>query len=144
MYPSANSSKRGFSLVETMAAVFVLTVAIFAVFSVNAFTLKQSLNNKNHQTANTIASAQLEAVETVLKTDFHCSKESLEVVSPNETDPAKQLVASPVGHPEFIFQVQDFGYEGTDQNLRTVNVIVAWDEKGVGKTYELQTTFYNY
>jgi prepilin-type N-terminal cleavage/methylation domain-containing protein len=134
MCQSASSdSNRGFSLIETMAAIFVLAIALFAVLSVNAYTLRLNSSNQQHQTANSIASTQLAVVESILKSDFHVDSEAINTPLFQSTD-----------FPEFTFIIQDQGYEDPGRNLRAVAVTVFWDGTGGQKTYELSTTFYNY
>ena len=116
-----------------MAAVFVLSVALFAVLSVNAYTLRLNSHHQELQTANSIASSQLSIVESVLKTDFHAAPEAVNTPLLQSRD-----------FPEFSFAIQDNGYEDPTQNLRAVTVYVVWDGQGETKEYELSTTFYNY
>lgn len=124
---------QGFSLVEVMAALFVLSVAVFAVLSVNAYTLRLNTSQQQLQTANSIASSQLAVVESVLKSDFHASTEAISTPLLQSRD-----------FPEFSFAIIDEGYEDPGQNLRAVTVVVYWDGKGGERDYELSTTFYNY
>jgi prepilin-type N-terminal cleavage/methylation domain-containing protein len=133
MFQSANSKNRGFNLVETMAAVFILAVALFAVLSVNAYTLRLNASNQRHQTANSIASTQLSIAESILKADFHVPASSIETPLFDSAD-----------FPDFSFRIRDLGYEDAARNLRAVAVEVYWEEKKVQKNYVLSATFYNY
>lgn len=110
-----------------------LTIAIFAVISVNTYTLRASQGNRNRQTANLLASTELSLVESVLKVDFHAPASSIETPLLDSTQ-----------FPTFQFVVEDLGYEDPTQNLRGVQTRVFWYEDGVQRSYELATTFYNY
>ena len=48
-----------------------MVLAIFAVISVNAYTLRASEGNRDRQIANYIACSQLGIVEALLKQDFY-------------------------------------------------------------------------
>lgn len=124
---------RGFNLAETMAAMVVLTLALFAVIAVNTYTLRSTDANENQLVANTIAGSQLSLVESILKTDFRVPTESVSTE-----------VFQSAQNPDFYFQITDLGFEDPDRLLRRVSVRVYWKEKGVTRDYELATTFYNY
>lgn len=111
-----------------------ITIAIFAVISVNAYTMRATHGNKSRQVANIIAATQLSLVESVLKVDFHAPTTSIATPLMNSTQ-----------FPTYQFVVEDLGYEdaGT-QMLRGVRTRVFWTEGGMPKSYELATTFYNY
>lgn len=118
-----------------MAAIFVLVIAIFGVLSVNTFSLRQALQNQNYQIANEIASTQLGLVESLLRRNFHANSSVIETSQDYEV----------IDRPGFSFAIKDLGYEDSPaNNLRAVVVVVTWKEKEVEKSYELETTFYNY
>lgn len=110
-----------------------LTLAIFAVLSVNAYSLKASLGNRNRQTANMLASSHLSMAESILKVNFH--------IPPDKINTGR---LSSKQYPGFDFIVEDLGYEDPGKNLRAVRVRVFWHEDGVERTYALSTTRYNY
>lgn len=111
-----------------------ITIAVFAIVSVNAYTMRASHGNRSRQIANIIACTQLSMVEAVLKVDFHAPTTSV----------ATPLLDS-TQFPTYQFIVEDLGYEDpSTEMLRGVRTRVFWTEGGVPKTYELATTFYNY
>jgi len=116
-----------------MVAMVFMTLSIFAVISVNAYTLKATRGNRNRQIANQLASSQLALAESVLKIDFHTPKDNIQT-----------YVLKSDEYPTFTFQVDDLGYEDTTQTLRGVQTTVYWYENGEKKSYELSTTYYNY
>jgi Tfp pilus assembly protein PilV len=127
------SRRRGFSLVEVMGAVVILTLALFAVISVNAYILKSTVGSENRQIANTIACNQLAVVESILKVNFRAP--SADIATP---------VLQSSQFPKFSFRINDLGYEDPQQTLRAVSVQVQWEEKGENRVYEIDTTFYGY
>ena len=116
-----------------MAALIILTLALFSIISVNAYVLRATSNNENQTIANTIACGQLSIVESILKVDFKVPASSI-------TTP----VFKSLQHPEFLFQISDLGFEDPDQLLRRVRVDVHWKEKEMVHKYALETSFYNY
>ena len=132
MCPSA-SSRRGFNLAEVMVAMVFLTLAIFAVMSVNVYTTRASQGNRNRQIANVLAATELSLAESVLRVNFHIPKENINT---------KRMTS--LKYPTFDFVVEDLGYEDPGQNLRGIRSRVFWMEDGVQRSYELSTTIYNY
>ncbi|MCA9779517.1 MAG: hypothetical protein KC800_22470, partial [Candidatus Eremiobacteraeota bacterium] len=116
-----------------MGAAVILTLALFAVISVNAYILKSTVTSEKQQIANTIACNQLAVVESILKVNFHAPPEDIGT-----------SVLQSTQFPDFSFQINDLGYEDPQQTLRAVSVQVYWQEKGVQRDYELATTFYGY
>lgn len=129
----AISRNRGISLGETLVALVILTIAVFAALSVNTYCLKAAQGNRNRQIANILASTEMALVEYVLKVNFHAP----------DSDVMTPRIRSNQ-YPNFDFLVDDVKYEDAGQNLRHVRVRVFWDEKGVEREYALATTFYNY
>lgn len=126
-------SRRGISLGETLVAMVVLTISIFAALSVNTYCLKAAQSNRNRQIANMLATTELALVESVLKVNFHAPDSDLMTPKIRSNQ-----------YPEFEFLVDDVKYEDPARNLRHVRVRVFWLEKGVDRQYALATTFYNY
>lgn len=123
-----------FSLVEVMGAAVILTLALFAVISVNAYILKSTVASEKRQIANTIACNQLAVVESILKVNFNAP--SSDIATP---------VLQSSQFPGFSFRINDVGYEDpATETLRVVSVQVQWEEKGETREYELETTFYGY
>lgn len=121
-------------MAEVMASMVILTLALFAVLSVNAMTLKQATYNENAQTANTIACSQLAIAESVLKVNFRAAP----------SDVTTPLMGS-LAFPKFTYQILDQGFvPGTGDSLRTVAVVVYWEDNGVRRNYQLSTIFYDY
>ena len=116
-----------------MGAVVILTLALFAVISVNSYILKATVGSEKQQIANTIACNQMAVVDSILKVNFH---------APTEDVGTPLLQSSQF--PDFSFQINDLGYEDPQQTLRAISVQVFWQEKGVQRDYELATTFYGY
>jgi len=136
MFPLANfrpNARKGFNLAEVMVAMVFLTIAIFAVMSVNVYTTRASQGNRNRQIANILASTELSMAESVLRVNFH-------IPPPNINTPRMTSTK----YPEFDFVVEDLGYEDPGQNLRGIRSRVFWQEDGVQRSYELSTTVYNY
>lgn len=134
MFLSANSrSKRGFNLAEVMVGMIFLTIAIFAVMSVNVYTTRASQGNRNRQTANILAATELSMAESILRVSFHIPAANINTPRLTSTK-----------YPIFDFVVEDLGYEDPGQNLRGIRTRVFWMEDGVQRTYELSTTVYNY
>lgn len=138
MFPWVNSKARslslGFSLAELMAAMVILTVALFAVISVNASTLRQTRYNERLQTANTIATMQMAIAESVLRMNFQCTSGLIDtpVMASKEFD-------------TFFYQIKDQGFvPGSNQKLRSISVGVLWKEGGIDRRFQLDTTFYDY
>lgn len=129
----AISRNRGISLGETLVALVILTIAVFAALSVNTYCLKAAQGNRNRQIANILASTEMALVEYVLKVNFHAP----------DSDVMTPRIRSNQ-YPNFDFLVDDVKYEDAGQNLRHVRVRFFWDEKGVEREYALATTFYNY
>ncbi|MFA5505306.1 MAG: hypothetical protein WC314_03875 [Vulcanimicrobiota bacterium] len=130
----------GFNLVEVMGAGVILTLALFAVISVNSYILKSTVAGEKRQIANTIACSQLAVVESILKVNFHAPT----------SDIGTEVLQSPE-FPDFFFRINDLGFEddslGSETvrpTLRAVLVEVFWEEKGEVRSYELETTFYGY
>lgn len=111
----------------------VLLIGIFAIVSVNAYTLRATTGNRNRHIANMIASTELALVESVLKVNFHTPPANINTPRLKSTQ-----------FPDFDFVVEDLGYEDPTNLLRAVRSRVFWSEDGVEKTYVLETTFYNY
>lgn len=132
MCPSA-SSKRGFNLAEVMVAMVFLTLAIFAVMSVNVYTTRASQGNRNRQIANVLAATELSLAESVLRVNFHIPADNINT---------KRMTSTK--YPTFDFVVEDLGYEDPGKNLRGIRSRVFWMEDGVQRSYELSTTIYNY
>jgi hypothetical protein len=125
---------RAYSLAEVLVAMFFLTIAIFAVISVNTYAAKASRANHNREVANQLAVSQMSLVASILKVDFHCPPESIQT----------PLIQSTM-YPNFKFVVDDFDYEDPNtRSLRPIRVRVFWDEEGSPRNYALSTTFYNY
>ena len=116
-----------------MVAMMVLLIGIFAIVSVNAYTLRATTGNRNRHIANMIASTELALTESVLKVNFHTPAENINTPRLKSTQ-----------FPDFDFVVEDLGYEDPTNMLRAVRSRVFWSEDGVEKTYVLETTFYNY
>ena len=119
-----------------MVSMVFLTMAIFAVLSVNSYTLRASQGNRNREIANRIACTQLSVVESILKINFHTPTGSI-------TTPL--LVSNQF--PEFQYKVEDLGYEDNyvgGMNLRRVQCRVFWYAEGVQQGYALWTVLYNY
>lgn len=116
-----------------MVAMVFLTLAIFAVLSVNTYTVRASQGNRNRQTANLLASAQLATAESLLKINFHIPASDINTPRLSSTQ-----------YPGFDFVVEDLGYEDAAQNLRAIRSRVFWTEDGVQRSYELSTTLYDY
>lgn len=123
----------GISLGETLIAMVILTIAVFAALSVNTYCLKAAQGNRNRQIANMLATTEMNLVEAVLKVNFHAP----------DSDVATPKIQS-TRYPEFSFIVDDVKYEDPAENLRHVRVRVFWEEKGEEREYALATTFYNY
>lgn len=129
MFRSLKSKSFGFNLAEVLVAILFLTLALFALISVNVYSLRATQSNRGRQLANLIATTELGEVEARLKVDFH------------------RAVAAPV-HPSSQFagyrlEVRDLGYENAARSLRRVQVLVYWEEKGA-RSYDLAATFYHY
>lgn len=136
MFQPANSkfsARRGFNLAEVMVAMVFLTIATFAVMSVNVYTTRASRGNRSRQIANTLASTELSMAESLLRVNFHIPAANIN--TPRMTSGK---------YPEFDFVVEDLGYEDPGKNLRGIRSRVFWQEDGVQRTYELSTTVYNY
>lgn len=117
-----------------MAAVVVLTLALFAVMSVNAMTLRQTRYNESMQTANTIATSQLAIVESILKVNFRA-----------DPDDIGTGWMQSVTFPDFLYRIVDGGFvAGSNQQLRSVTVVVAWKENDTDRNFQLGTIFYDY
>ncbi len=117
-----------------MGAVVILTLALFAVISVNSYILKATVGSEKQQIANTIACNQLAVVDSILKINFH---------APTEDIGTPVLQSSQF--PGFSYRINDLLFEDPGQDtLRAVSVQVFWEEKGVQRDYELATTFYGY
>jgi hypothetical protein len=117
-----------------MAAVVVLTLALFAVMSVNAMTLRQTRYNESLQTANTIATSQLAIAESVLKVNFRA-----------DTNDIGTGWMQSVTFPDFKYRIVDGGFvAGSNQRLRSLTVVVAWMENGTNRDFQLSTIFYDY
>jgi hypothetical protein len=124
---------RGISLGETMIAMVILTISVFAALSVNTYALKAANGNRSRHIANMLASTQMSLVESVLKVSFHAPDSDIETPKFRSTR-----------YPEFTYIVDDVKYEDPGNNLRHVRVRVFWEENGVEREYALATTFYNY
>ncbi len=139
--PKSWSSSRAYSLAEVLVSMFMLTISIFAVISVNTFTAKASRTNHNREIANQLAVSQMAVVGSILKVDFHCPPESIET----------PMIQSTM-YPNFTFVVDSYINEDTKtvyedpntRSLRPVRIRVFWNEEGRPQTYALSTTFYNY
>jgi hypothetical protein len=116
-----------------MIAMLVLVVAIFAIISVNTYTLRAAQGNRSRQVANMIAATELSLAESVLKVNFHAPASAINTVRMTSTR-----------YPEFDFVVEDLGYEDPGKKLRGVRCRVFWGENGVDRSYSLATTFYDY
>lgn len=127
------TKSRGVSLAETLIAMVVLSIAVFAVLSVNSYCLRAASTNKNYQIANLLATTELGLAESVLKINFFAP----------DADIATPKIASNQ-FPGFSFIVDDVKFEDPARNLRHVRVRVFWLERGVERQYALSTTFYNY
>ncbi len=128
-----SASSEGFTLTETMVAMVVLTLALFAVISVNAYTLTATQGNQNRQIANQLACSQMALAESLLKINFHAPP--FDINTPRMTS---------TQFPTFDYVVEDLGYEDTGRTLRAIRIRVFWQEKGVPRDYALASTFYNY
>ena len=136
MFPPAsfrNTSCKGFNLAEVMVAMVFLTIAMFAVMSVNVYTTRASRGNRSRQIANILASTELSMAESVLRVNFHIP--SANINTPRMTSKR---------YPDYDFVVEDLGYEDPGQNLRGIRSRVFWQEDGVQRSYELSTTVYNF
>jgi hypothetical protein len=126
--------ERGISLGETLVAMAILVIAVFAALSVNTYCLRAAQGNRNRQIANMLASTEMALVESVLKVNFH---------APDSDILTPKIRSSQ--YPNFTFLVDDVYYEDPGfENLRHVRVRVFWEEKGVDRQYALSTTFYDY
>lgn len=61
---------KGFTLLEILIAMFILTVAILALVSVTAMVIKGNALNKMRNTATTLAKDKMEAVTNQARNDF--------------------------------------------------------------------------
>jgi hypothetical protein len=124
---------RGVSLGETLIAMVILTISVFAALSVNTYCLRAAKGNRHRQIANMLATTQMSLVESVLKINFHAPDSDIQTPKIQSTR-----------YPEFQFIVDDVKYEDPGEDLRHVRVRVFWEEKGADREYALSTTFYNY
>lgn len=124
---------RGFTLAECMASLLILTLALFAVMSVNAMTLRQTAYNEDAQTANTIACSQMAIAESILKVNFRA----------NSGDINTGTMQS-VTFPKFTYQIVDGGFLDSQKKLRAIAVAVYWTDKGTNRNFQLDTVFYDY
>lgn len=116
-----------------MVAMVFLTIATFAVMSVNVYTTRASQGNRNRQIANTLAATELSMAESILRVNFHIPPANINTPRLTSTK-----------YPDFDFVVEDLGYEDAAKNLRGIRSRVFWHENGVQRSYELSTTVYNY
>ena len=123
------SKPLGFNLAEVLVALLFLTLALFALISVNIYSMRAAQGNRGRQLANLVATTELGEVEAHLKVDFH--------------QPIAQSVQASPQFPGYRYAIQDLGYENPTHSLRRVQVVVQWDEKGA-RSYELAATFYHY
>lgn len=131
--PVSSKHQAGFNLTELMVAMVVLTISIFAVISVNAYTLRSTTGNRNRQVANMIATTMLGTAESLLKLNFHAPPSDINTPRMTSTE-----------FPDFDFIIEDMGYEDAEYNLRAVRVRVFWQEDGYERSYQLETTFYDF
>ncbi|MFN8612951.1 MAG: hypothetical protein U0931_35760 [Vulcanimicrobiota bacterium] len=128
---SKNRSRAGFSLSEVMVATVFLSLAAFAILSINVYTLQATRGNRNREMANRLAASQLSVAEAVLRINFHASPTSI------NTD---RLGSEQ--YQGFEFLVEDLGYENAQKDLRSVRCRVFWNESGAARAYQLETTLY--
>lgn len=129
MFRWVSSKRRGFNLCEVMVAMTFLSVAAFAILSVNVYTLHAAQGNRNREIANRLAATELGLAEAVLRINFQASPASI------TTD---RISSSQ--YPGFDFVVEDLGFEDAEHNLRGVRCRVFWNESGVVRSYQLATS----
>ena len=116
-----------------MVAMIFLTIAAFAILSVNVYTTHATQLNRNREIANRLAATELSLAESILRINFHIPAANINTsrMSSNQ-------------YPGFDFVVEDLGFEDADQHLRAIRCRVFWKEDRISRTYQLSTTLYDY
>lgn len=125
--PGTGRSARGFTLVEVMIALVVLSIAVLGLVAAQIWALRSSEANRQRHTASEIASAQMASIESRLRADF----------TGTDVTQARTPVPDQAG---FDYQVTP-APEGS--RLRNVEVRVFYQDRTGEHAYVLWTTFYN-
>lgn len=121
VFASEKERRGGFTLVEVVAAIFILTIALLGVASVTVMVVKGNSFSKSMTTATTLAKDKMEELR---RTDF-------------------ADIAS--GGPETVETIYQRGWTVTDTVLgglvatKTIAVTVTWPWRGQNHTVTLNT-----
>jgi prepilin-type N-terminal cleavage/methylation domain-containing protein len=79
----SRKNKKGFSFVEVMTAVFILTVGIIAALSLFSSQLTQLLNSRNQVIAGLLAQENMEIVRNIRDNNWANNKTAFEINLPS-------------------------------------------------------------
>jgi len=147
-------NQKGFTLMEAMFAIVVLSIGVFAVGTMQLRSMRANQYARELSEAVTLAQRQIEEMmfwdyDDVRLTDgdgVDAGTAGLEN-NPDEPDPAKQK-APDEGHPnnpirqEGIAQTYNLYWNVAEDspitNTKTIAVIVTWDSKGVQRSVSVE------
>ena len=112
--------REGFTLVEVMIAVFVLTVALLGLISVTVMIIKGNDFSKRTTTATTLAK---DAIEQVKKRPYNA-------VTPGTTTDYRNADSSVGSSGAYFTRVMTVTDNTPTTNMKTVQVVVSWNWGG--------------
>ncbi len=115
-------SRRGFSLAEVMAAIFLLAIAILALVGVLIMNLRATAKPVERHTATLIASSALDKAEAQLRSDWS--------VAPD---------FGPAADPEDDRFTVTLSSADTNSQLKSLQVVVTWSDSNGDQRLVLNT-----
>ena len=117
------SPKKAFSLTEVMAAIVLITIALFGLISIQAHTSRSQNFNRKRHFAMTLAASRLAETEAKLEDDF-----TLDVA---------QVLAPDPEFPDFSVEISATE-EASSPNLKKIVTRVVWKEQQGRLNYKLE------
>lgn len=124
-------NNKGFTLIETIIAIAILTVGIFSVFQIFPFIFKVTETSNHSTVASNLAQGSIE-------TELNNAYEDIAIGE-------KPLTAYEAPYSNYSYQVsigyinQNLEQAETDQGLKKIVVTVNWNERGKTKQTQLAT-----
>lgn len=118
----------GLSLAEVIVAIGIFAVAVLALISVRAYSLRAQVKAQQHQQATALAISLMAEAEARVKTDFEAALETA-------THPLMRDEDLPEGYSYEATQTY------TNPDLQTVTLKVRWTDRNGRQEYELWTKF---
>lgn len=126
------TGRKGFTLIEVLIAIFILTAAIFAIITTTDLLMKENAFDKMVTTATTLAKDKMELLKNQSYVNYSGLTGSTDYATIDST-----IQASASG--AFYTRIWTVTNDSPAANMKTINVKVSWSWMGITKDVSLDT-----